>query len=679
MARSAKHHRPSPRSRCLGASLGLGLVLSSTASPAQILTEADLLGSIPAPTTATRMAQSSAHSPAAVTLIDHAQIEASGAQRLVDVLRLVPGFQAYHVNGHKFGVTTHGMGNPLPGRMEVLMDGRSVYLAGFSSVDWQALGIGLADIERIEVVRAPSAASWGANAFQGVINLITRNPVTQSGSQAEAILGDNRHRSLSASTSNTLDAGSFRLSGGYREDEGFTQEDEGQSRYLNLRTLWTPNLEDQWDLHLGIAKARGGVGDAGVPLAERQTLSHFQSLTWRHSGDNQRETQMRLYHNFLRYDMEQRLLSQLSGLSPQRLAAMGVPDEPLPANFEAGSTRRVDWELQHQRPLAPGIRALWGLGLRWEYGDAPLLLNRNDPLSETFWRGFTNLEWRSSPRWTWNLGALVEHNDLVGTKASPRLALNHQLHPGHTLRLGYSLAHRTPSLLEVFQDSRLEHSNGRLLFWLRNSADSLRAEENKTLEIGYLFQPPELGMSLDLRLYRESIDDAIFQVRRPIKRRPLPLLDPSGLGRVTNINNSTWTSYGLETELSWRPNLLTRLRLIYAYQDIEGGMRGPGALDPDFEDNGPRHNLALLVSRTLGQGYEFSGAFYHQSANQWLNGNRTAGYNRLDLRLAKKFRIQGQRAQWSLIAQNLGNSYAEFQDRNTFDTRLFLSLEVKIR
>ena len=117
--------------------------------------------------------------PAAVTIIDRRTIEASAAVDVVDLFRLVPGFRAYYINANYPGVTYHALGDSNPRRLEVKVDGRSVYESIFSSVQWTTFGVELEDIDYIEVVRGANAPADGSNAFLASINIVTRVAIAQ--------------------------------------------------------------------------------------------------------------------------------------------------------------------------------------------------------------------------------------------------------------------------------------------------------------------------------------------------------------------------------------------------------------------------------------------------------------------------------------------------------------------
>ena len=130
---------------------------------------------IPTVISATRLSQSILDTPASMTVIDRAMIRALGARELPDILRLVPGMVVGRESGSEAFVGYHGTSADGARRMQVLVDGRSIYEAALARIDWIGLPLDVEDIERIEVVRGPNSATYGANSFFAVVNIITRN------------------------------------------------------------------------------------------------------------------------------------------------------------------------------------------------------------------------------------------------------------------------------------------------------------------------------------------------------------------------------------------------------------------------------------------------------------------------------------------------------------------------
>ena len=132
-------------------------------------------------TSASRKQQRAADVAAAVFVITHEDIRRSGMTSIPDLLRLAPGVDVAQINSNKWAVSVRGFNGLYANKLLVLVDGRSVYNRLFSGVVWDAQDLLLDDIERIEVIRGPGAALWGANAVNGVINIVTKATVDTHG------------------------------------------------------------------------------------------------------------------------------------------------------------------------------------------------------------------------------------------------------------------------------------------------------------------------------------------------------------------------------------------------------------------------------------------------------------------------------------------------------------------
>ncbi|MCK5831950.1 MAG: TonB-dependent receptor plug domain-containing protein [Methylococcales bacterium] len=129
-----------------------------------------------------KKAKSLNDSPAAIYVINQSDIKWIGATSIPEALRLAPGLDVARVDANKWAVSARGFNGRFANKLLVLVDGRNVYTRTFAGVYWENLGVMLEDVERIEVVRGPGATLWGANAVNGVINIITKySAETQGG------------------------------------------------------------------------------------------------------------------------------------------------------------------------------------------------------------------------------------------------------------------------------------------------------------------------------------------------------------------------------------------------------------------------------------------------------------------------------------------------------------------
>lgn len=206
---------------------------------------------IPRVLTPARLEQPRSEVPASVTVIDRELIEASGARELYDVMKLVPGMSAVKVDGNVPTVSYHGTMARDDRRMLVLIDGRSVYKPGLARVVWNDLPVSVDDVARIEVTRGPNSASYGANAFSGVINIITRHARDVSTTTVETRNGNNGVSDQRLTSGGEQGDKSWRFTLEQQHDHGYDDDLDPEYRAHHFRdnkTLSRTNLRAAWDL-----------------------------------------------------------------------------------------------------------------------------------------------------------------------------------------------------------------------------------------------------------------------------------------------------------------------------------------------------------------------------------------------------------------------------------------------
>ena len=184
--------------RFLGLTLLLGVAQISRAQSPADFSEADFFDDLPVVLSASRLLQPLNEVPVAVTVIDQEMIRASGFRDIPDLMRLVPGFSVAYTQFNTWTGAYHGLGDGFFRRFQVRVDGRSIYSPHNGAVYWSDLPLSIDDIERIEVVRGPDAAVYGANAFAGVVNIITKTAAQVPGTFVSMQGGDKDMRGLTA-------------------------------------------------------------------------------------------------------------------------------------------------------------------------------------------------------------------------------------------------------------------------------------------------------------------------------------------------------------------------------------------------------------------------------------------------------------------------------------------------
>lgn len=640
--------------------------------PAGLPSELDFFEPIPTVSTATRLPSTVLDTPASVTILDRAIIEASTATTIPDLLRLVPGFQVAHATGAQYTATRHGVSDQLERRLEVLVNGNSVYLPTNAAVEWNLVGVALEDIERIEVVRSPNAPALGGNAMFGSVNIITREPFELAGTYLRATAGSLDTAigvaRVGARVGPIDSVATFR----YAQDDGFDEIDD-HKRINNLRLHGDLDLGPSGTLDIEIGYSDGEIGADGVgtpiePYRDFKLKDSYQTLTWRDARPDGASHRLAFTHRTTTQDDSFNFF-----LTPDLFAPLGFLDT---------TAERFDLELEHR--LAPGEawRFLWGAGVRYDLIESDLYLASYDGRVSA-WSGrlLAAGEWRPIESLRLQVNALTEFHEIADTYTSPRLGVNWRFADGQALRASLSRNYRVFSAGEQLADYPLILSDGTFVRQLvKATGPGLAPERLTSYELGYLLESPSRDLQLDVTLFHEELRDGWSGAR-----------DPNGT-TIWSGENGYWSTSGGEAQLRWTPDRDTLLFGSYAYARTHGSefTRIDAAGNPieweSFDDTTPRHTLALQLSRRLSPRWQGTLALFHVSDMRWLGeGGAVDAYTRLDARLTKRLRLGGTAVELAVIAQNLtGETYDEFRpdfvfDRpaNVFDRRLFLQMSVQ--
>lgn len=634
------------------------LVWRVFAQAAALPDETAFLSELPVVLSVSRLAQAQADAPAAVSVIDRDMIRASGLRTLPDLLRLVPGFNVAQASGNFAVVAYHGgMYGGFPRGMQVLVDGASVYNPMRGSVSWNTLPVALDDIERIEVTRGPNAATYGMNAFQAVINIITRHAAASQGWHVALTAGEKSLREQTLRYGGSHGDLRYRMTLLNRGDTGLDSlSDTTRDSFVSLRGDYRLNTQDELTAQLGWATSSMGEGEAGLktyPPHDTRSRNGFAQLVWRRTLDTDTEWRVQAYH--------------LQGRIDDRYTLTGTdPIYPIPVD-RGVETSRDSIELQVSgRPL-DSVRVVWGGEIRRDTAYAPGLFNTRQRYAGDIYRVFGNAEWRLHPQWLLNAGAMLEKHFYAQSQLSPRVALNYQFLPQHTLRLGLARASRSPTFFEQNANDSI-YKGATLIDQLYAPGRNLQTESLVSREIGYLGEWREQGVSLDVRLFRDGYSDIISTVR--VTQPPGTEYPGIGNNKIFPFMNAyDVRNYGAEYQLRWRPLRNTWLLLNQAWVTV----RSTGK---EISRSSPSNNLSLLLSHQFGPGWQASLGYYKVNAMTWPEeGDPVKAYGRVDVRLAKSWRVAGN-PELALVVQNLNAPYAEFRPDNVFDRRAYATLSL---
>ena len=637
------------------------------------------------------LTQMRSQAPASVTVLDRAFIDAAPATSITDLFRLVPGFQSYFVNAGEPRVNYHVLPDSYPRRIEVKVDGRSVYESIFTTVIWPSLGLQLQDIERIEIVRGTNAAVEGSNAFIGSINIVTRSPINIKGLSATAQTGSDGIGLLAGSQTGELGALSYRMAVNYQREDGFTDapgtamDDSMEAKSFNLRGVWMSNLIDTFDFHVGFSDDRVGVG-GDDEFATYQYTSNFQKFSWQRVLEQGGEFELQFYHNRLKTSSDQpyrnfsELLGEafeLGGPLPEPFPApfTGLADIPLQVDFATTQSDRWEISLRQSSQINSQLRSVIGAAARIDTAVSPMLFSSSERLKRSSGRFFGHLEWQPIRPMTVNLGASTEFYSDVDTIKSGRIGINWLTQDGATWRITANHGERVGSLLETNQEVLLQYNDDIVLDGIITSLENLDSEKLTAYEIGYSNSWWSQQLQLDLRAFREDYRDFIGNRREPYA---LELEPRQRIG--VRRNNTQMLLKGYELELGLR--LTRRWLAVATITDFELSGYTHKWLIP-FQNYQPLYRRAPSISRSglvsyrSDKGWQFSLSCAYQSAMKWVDGNEAESRVRTDLKFTKSWSLSRGEVRLGLTAQNIGENYTEFYATNQFQTRYVLSVELR--
>lgn len=324
------------------------------------------------------------------------------------------------------------------------------------------------------------------------------------------------------------------------------------------------------------------------------------------------------------------------------------------------STRetRYDLEIQDTLSLTDSLRLLSGVNYRYDRADSQTYFNGS--IDDQTWRLFGQLEWRADEHWILQGGAMLEDSRLSGSSLTPRVAVNYLITPRHGLRAVYSEAVRSPDMFEnninwsytVKNLSRdvFGQQHGEYFVKTRGPGD-LDQERMRSRELGYNGYFSDIDLSMDVKLFYDEITGMISE---PLKNNQYI---------ASNANKARFS--GSETQLDWRPTLRDRLRLTYAYVDA-------WASNPDDRRLTARNSGSVGWMREWGDGWSSALFYYGDDA---LNQYR---YERLDLRVAKRFRVQGSNLELAALWQQRLDDEPTTTVQNRYDSRHRLSFSAEL-
>lgn len=459
--------------------------------------------------TASRRAQSSLEAPNAMTVITAEDIRLSGATNLYELLRRVPGADVMAMGVGSANVSFRGFNQRLANKVLVLVDGRTEYQDFLGLTLWSALPVGVDEIERIEVIRGPGSALYGANAMLGVVNIITRAPGTGPAATFRLVGGMGNSAQ-----------GDFVAHGGngpvrYRASAGYGQADKWSNDYAegraditrtapfedlalrsaraNVTTVYTPGKGVEAGLSAGVNKVYTELYPPG--LLRNFYLDGLSAYT--KADLTFGPFKLKGFWNHLTADAGNQYAPVGQSDLRTRLSNNTLNGEALfTTSFQAGGNHTLN----------AGAEGRFK-NLRWDYlGGKRQELHLAAFVQEEY-QPFDPLRLVVSYRV--DQRNALKAGDRLDLAHSPRASANLMIAPGHAVRASYATAFREATFLESYTQLRVPVPGVNGASALTVGDEELKPERMEALELGYRGEAPELGIDWDLAIYQNRVHDLI--------------------------------------------------------------------------------------------------------------------------------------------------------------------------
>lgn len=574
-------------------------------------------------TTVSKKAQRVGDVPSAVTVITEEDIRMSGATTLLDVLRSAPGVDVMEPNSAVANVSVRGFNQQLANKLLIMVDGRSIFQDTYGEIFWNTNPLLLSQIKRIEIVRGPGSALYGANAFNGVINIITKTPAELAAKPSKTsfrtLIGD-RNSQFSEILTSGGDAkqGSYALGLAYNHTDGLGERKAGNVR--DSYTIPIVTLDLQKPLKRGSLRFSAGNSEA---------VADFAELTLDVPDSHWHTSYLTLAYN--EEKVKNPILARFSGTFLLQTAY----------GSHAQDTHTYDIEVQQQRSLSTQHNLVYGASYR--YFDSLVPFINPDVHRQELYALYAQDDIRLAKQTHLFAGVRLDEHSLFGFHFTPRLSLVHHLPRNQSLRLSYGTAFRNPTIVSTYVDISTSLPGG-LSEKIQGNID-LKPETVTSYEAGYRreFSRGFAGINLFYNQINDLIDFA------PTAFAPSPPF-PAGIPvQLTAVNARNATAAGLELESEYRLGKGVRALFNYAYQDVEDNMG-------ERVDLSPQHKINLGIQAQMPHGWEAYLGVHFVGASVFHNNGvplPVDSYTRVDARLGYRFGKPNHSWTLSWVATNL--------------------------
>ncbi|MCB4791152.1 MAG: TonB-dependent receptor [Elusimicrobia bacterium] len=476
--------------------------------------------------TASKKAQSLSDAPATVSVITSENIENSSALTIPDLLKMVPGMEVMAFDERDQQVSIRGFNGVLSNKLLVMIDGRSVYWDAYGYVFWPLMQVGLEEIDRIEIIRGPSSSLYGANAYCGLINIITKKPEQIAGTHVSLIAGNRNILIPSVMNAWVGDKVSYKVSGEWNRMNKW-QDDSKSAGDISKGNAFVEYKYSE-NQSLALSAGRSHVIDYRFFLGEDLGSANF-------TGDL----------DYMRFDWSYKTLQFRTYYKEENAGSILNIRSNENKSWKGSS---LDAEIQHSIDLASKHSILWGVNGRYNRvisgGYVPAL-------SQSLWAVFAEDQFKPSDKLLISVGGRYDMHPLVKETISPRGSIAYNFDNNNTLRLSASKAFRQPSLVQSYIDWTQNGTYSVALIpgvsipytsIVRGNSD-LKAEGIKSVEIGYLNHGKE-RFKMSANVFYNQYDEFITVTSLPTYYDANDLFPGSPGGLLTKQLISSYANAG---------------------------------------------------------------------------------------------------------------------------------------
>lgn len=565
-------------------------------------------------TSVSKNAESLEEVASAIQVITKSDILNSGAKTLPEALRLAPNLQVAQVNSSQWAISARGFNNVLANKLLVLINGRAVYTPMYAGVFWDVQNVLLEDVDRIEVISGPGGTIWGANAVNGVINVITKSSKETKGFYAEAGAGSNLPGMASVRYGGQLnDKITYRVFGsGFKLGstlltDGSKAKDEWTMGKAGFRMDWDAGPKDL--ITLQGTYYNGQPNPDGVDTSVKATGDNL-TVRWRHTTSERSDFRLRLYYDHTFRDFNNSFSEDLKTYDIDLLMRNKIGERH---ELTYGANLRMMDHNVTNLPLFgffPGKKTLL---LYSAFAQDKILLVKD--------------------RLRLTIGTKIEHNSYTGFEFQPNTRLSFTPAKNHTIWAAFSQAKRTPSRIDrdfaLFLAPAVPFIKG----------DSNFVSERLTAyELGWRVQPVKT-LSVSLSSFYNVYDHI-----RSAEPGPPPVNIP-----ITFGNGVKGETYGVELSVINQLNHWWTLKGGYTFLKKELSLK-PESKDANkatAESNDPQHQFVIQSNIKLPARFELGTVIRYIDQ---LPKPYVPSYLGLDVRVGWKL---SKAIELNLVAQNL--------------------------